>query len=169
MPVRLPAVLGMLGVAGCLGLVGLLHVLSGDRVDPVRLTISEYALGELGWMFDVAVLGLAAGSALVLLALLRGGLLRWPSRGAVALAVWVAALPVLVAFEKTDWTVGPSVGGNIHRYAGLAAFLALPVAALAVGRRADPVLGRCAVVLRALGRASFCWLALIVSGWCCTR
>jgi hypothetical protein len=162
--VRLPAVLGMSCVTGCLVLVGLLHALAGGRVDPVRLTISEYAFGDLGWVFDVAVLGLAGGSALVLVALLRAGLLRWPSRGALSLAVWVAALPVLVAFEKTDWTVGPSMGGDIHRYAGLAAFVALPVAALAVARCADPVLGRCAVVLRSLGRMSFCWLGLIVFG-----
>lgn len=166
MPVRLSAAFGLLAIAGCLVLVGVLHGQAGDRVDPIRLTISEYALGDHGWMFDVGLSALAAGSALVLLALLLAGLLRWPSGGAIALAVWAVALPVLVAFQKADWSVGPSVGGYVHRYACLTAFVALPVAALAAGRRwrADPLIGRLATGLRILGLLSFGWLSSIVFG-----
>jgi hypothetical protein len=107
------------------------------------------------------VLGLCIGSALVLLALVRTGLLSWPSPGAVALGVWSVALVVIVAFEKTNRAVGPSVGGVIHRYASLVAFLSVPVAALLLGRRwrGDATWGRFATVSRILGV-----LALVVLG-----
>lgn len=165
MPVRLAAALGLGAVALCAALVGSLHVLA-PQVDPVRRTISEYALGEFGWMFDVAVVGLAVGSVLVLLALVGAGLLgRW-SGGTLALGVWAVALVLVVAFEKTNWSVGPSVSGYIHRYASLAAFVALPVAALAVGRRwrAHPRFGRYAAATRLLGVLSLGWLSTIVLG-----
>jgi hypothetical protein len=158
-PIRLAAALGLVAVAGCLLLVGLLHVLGG--LDPLRMTLSEYALGPLGWMFDAGVTGLAAGSVLVLFALVSAGSLRWPSAGAVALLVWAGALLVLVMFQKADWSVGPSLSGYVHRYAGFAAFVALPAAALAVGRCGT---GRFAARLRVLAVLAYGWLAVIVAG-----
>ena len=152
--------LGLVGVGLSVVLVGALHVVATE-VSPVRRTISEYALGEHRVMFDAGVLGLAVGSALVLLALVRVGLLRQASGGAAALGIWSAALVVVVAFEKTDWAVGPSLGGTIHRYASLVAFLSVPVAALALGRRwrGDADWGRFAATSRTLGV-----LALVVLG-----
>ena len=166
MPVRLSAGLGFAAIGLCPLLVGALHVLQAGRVDPVRRTISEYALGDHGWMFDVGVIGLAVGSVLVLLALIGVGLLGRSSTGAVALGVWAVTLLVVVAFEKANWSVGPSVGGYIHRYASLAAFVALPVAALALGRRwrRDPLFGWYPIGLRVLGWLSFGWLSTIVLG-----
>ena len=166
MPVRLAAGLGFAAIALCAVLVGALHVLQAARVDPVRRTISEYALGDHGWMFDVGVIGLAVGSVLVLLALVGAGLIGRSSTAAVALGVWGATLLVVVAFEKANWSVGPSVGGYIHRYASLAAFVALPVAALALGRRwrRDPLFGWYPIGLRVLGWLSFGWLSTIVLG-----
>ena len=69
---RALAAFGLVGVGVAVVLVGLLHVVSAGRVSPVRRTISEYALGDSDWMFDVGVLGLAGGSVLVLLARVRG-------------------------------------------------------------------------------------------------
>jgi hypothetical protein len=157
-PIRVAAALGLVSVAGCLLLVGVLHALGG--LDPLRMTLSEYALGPLGWMFDLGVTGLAAGSLLVLFALVRAGLLRWPSTGAVALLVWAGALLVLVLFQKADWSVGPSPSGYVHRYAGFAAFVALPAAALAVARGR----GRSGHGLTTLALLSYGWLAVIVAG-----
>lgn len=155
--------LGLVGVGLAVVLVGALHVVATE-VSPVSRTISEYALGEHRVMFDAGVLGLAAGSGLVLLALVRAGLLRRPSGGAAALGIWSAALVVVVAFEKTDWAVGPSLGGTIHRYASLVAFLSVPVAALALGRRwrghAD--WGRFAATSRTLGVLALAVLGAIV-------
>ena len=134
MPVRATVAVGLVGTALAVVLVGLLHVIDAGQVDPVRRTISEYALRDHGWMFDVGVLALAAGSVAVLIALVRAGLMRWPSFAAVGMLVWVAGMVAVVAFEKTNWSVGPSIGGMIHRYASLVAFLALPVAALVAAR-----------------------------------
>jgi hypothetical protein len=165
-PVRLSAGLGLAAVALCAVLVGALHVMTAGRVDPVRRTISEYALGDHGWMFDMGVIGLAVGSLLVLFALVGAGLLGRSSTGAVALGVWAATLVVVVAFEKANWSIGPSVGGYIHRYASLAAFVALPIAALALGRRwrRDPQFGWYSVGVRVLGWVSLGWLSTIVLG-----
>jgi hypothetical protein len=132
---RTLAVLGLVGAGLAVVLVGMLHVVAADQVNPVRRTISEYALGESDWMFDAGVLGLSVGSALVLLALVRAGILRPWSGAAVLLAVWAVALVIVVAFDKANWSVGPSMSGYVHRYASLAAFASLPVAALALGRR----------------------------------
>jgi hypothetical protein len=101
----LAAACGIVGAGLAVVMVGLLHVVAAGQVDPVRRTISEYALGEYRWMFDTGVIGLAAGSALVLVALVRAGVLRWPSAGAVLLAVWAVGLVVVDAFEKTNWAV----------------------------------------------------------------
>jgi hypothetical protein len=159
MAVRLAAAVGLVGTALAVVLVGLLHVLDADQVDPVRRTISEYALRDHGWVFDTGVLALAVGSVAVLVALVRAGLVRWPSSAAVGMVVWAAGMVAVVAFEKTNWSVGPSVGGVIHRYASLVAFLALPIATLVATRGRDG-----AAWPRLLAIAALTWLAATLSG-----
>ncbi len=121
--------LGVLCVAVSVVLYGVLHVVPPSAgLDWSTRTISQYALLSNGWVFDVATLLLAAGSAAVLVALLRAGLVR---RGAaVALLLWVAGLVGVVWFEKHNWSTGPSASGDIHRVASLVAFLSLPAGAL---------------------------------------
>ncbi len=160
MAVRATAAVGLVGTALAVLLVGLLHVIDAGQVDPVRRTISEYALRDHGWMFDAGVLALVAGSVAVLVALVRAGLVRWPSFAAAAMLVWAVGMATVVAFEKTDWSVGPSLGGTIHRYASLVAFLALPVAALIATRGR----GGLAAWPRLLAVAALTWLAAILSG-----
>jgi hypothetical protein len=159
MPVRATVAVGLVGTAFAVVLVGILHVIDAGQVDPVRRTISEYALRDHGWMFDVGVLALAAGSVAVLVALVRAGLVRWPSFAAVGMLVWVAGMVAVVAFEKTNWSVGPSIGGMIHRYASLVAFFALPVATLVATRGRDGVAWPRWLVITALA-----WLGAILSG-----
>lgn len=118
-------------------LIGSLHVLPpSNRVNPLTRTISEYALGGNGWLFNLGVLALAAGSAVVLVGLVRGGAARAAGAGSVLVGLWAAALVVVVIFEKTNWAVGPSIGGTIHRMASLVAFLSLPIGALVLAARA---------------------------------
>jgi hypothetical protein len=161
---RTLAVLGLVGAGLAVVLVGMLHVVAADQVNPVRRTISEYALGESDWMFDAGVLGLSVGSALVLLALVRAGILRPWSGAAVLLAVWAVALVIVVAFDKANWSVGPSMSGYVHRYASLAAFASLPVAALALGRRwrGDMLWGSFAAWSRWAGVLALLWLGSIL-------
>lgn len=157
--VRPLAALGISGAGVAVVLVGLLHVLAAGQVDPVRRTISEYALGPYQALFDVGVLGLALGSLLIAAALVLAGLAR-PS-SAVLLGAWVLALVLVVVFEKVNWSTGPSVGGYIHRYASLLAFLSLPIAALLVARgRSGPI----AAWARGLAVLSLLWLGSILAG-----
>jgi hypothetical protein len=161
---RTLAALGLLGSGFAVVLVGLLHVVSARQVDPVRRTISEYALGHTGWMFDAGVLGLAAGSVLVLLALVRAALLPGRSAASVLLVAWSLGLVAVVAFEKANWSVGPTPGGYVHRFASLIAFSSLAVAALALGRRwrGDAQWGGFAAWSRWAGAFALMWLGAIV-------
>jgi hypothetical protein len=144
-----------------------LHVLAAAEVDPIRRTLSQYALGPWKPAFDAGVLAIAAGSAAVLAGLVRAGLARWRGAAAVLLTAWSVCLVVVVAFEKIDWSVGPTPTGYLHRYASLVAFLCLPVAALALGRawRGDVEWARFAAWTRWLGIGSLAWLAPILLGF----
>ncbi|UVS78996.1 MULTISPECIES: DUF998 domain-containing protein [Actinokineospora] len=139
-----------------------LHVLPPTSgISPVRRTLSEYALGESKWAFDLAVVLIALGSALVFAELLRRG----HGRFAVVMgAVWTASLVVVVVFTKTDWSVGPSLGGTIHRYASVAAFLSLPVAVMAAAGAVFPAAAGWRLLTRALSAVSLAWFGTIVVG-----
>jgi hypothetical protein len=144
-----------------------LHVVALEEVDPVRRTLSQYALGPWKPVFDAGVLAVALGSVAVLAGLVRTGLTRGRGAAVALLAVWSACLVVVVAFEKIDWSVGPTPTGYVHRYASLVAFLCLPVAALALGRawRGDTRWGGFARATRWLGVASLGWLVPILLGF----
>ncbi|MFC5063528.1 DUF998 domain-containing protein [Actinomycetospora atypica] len=130
------ATAGSVVALGVVAVVGAMHLVAPwSRHDPVRRTISEYAVGPGGWLFDVAVLGLVAATVAVTAALVLRGVLPLRSAAVVLLGVWCVGLVLVVVFEKTNWSVGPSLSGSIHRYASLAAFLALPTAGLLVARR----------------------------------
>lgn len=157
--VRVAALAGLTGAAVAVVVFGLLHVLDAGRVDPFRRTLSEYALGTHGALFDAGVLALVAGSVAVLVALVAAGLVRPVSGATAGVTVWAVGMALVVVFEKTNWAVGPSVGGVIHRYASLVAFLALPVGALlAVRGRPD------ARAVRVLAIGSLTWLGVILAG-----
>ena len=116
-------------------LVGMLHVVPPSaNLSPVRRTISEYALLRNGWVFDTAVLALAAGAAATLVALVGARLLAIWSAASGALLVGAAGLAGVVVFPKHNWAVGPSMHGDIHRVASLVAFVSLPLAAILLGR-----------------------------------
>ena len=144
-----------------------LHVVTLDEIDPVRRTLSQYALGPSKPVFDAGVLAVAAGSVAVLAGLVRSGLA--PRRGATTmlLTAWSACLVLVVAFEKIDWSVGPTPTGYLHRYASLVAFFCLPAAALALGRRwcGDARFRSVARTTWWLGVASLAWLAPILLGF----
>jgi hypothetical protein len=131
---RPAAVGGLLACGAGILVVAALHAVHpADEINPIRRTISEYALHESAWLFNLGVLGLAAGSAAVLLALTLTGLVRPASVSGIGLLLWVAGLLAVVYFPKHDWRIGPSGTGDVHRLASLVAFVSLPAAAIALG------------------------------------
>ncbi len=151
-------------------LLGIVLMLSLHVVPPtneihvVRRTLSEYALGPGTWVFDLAVLLIALGSALGFAAMVRLRRVR-PYSGAVVLgALWTVSLLVVVAFTKTDWTVGPSIGGTVHRYASVVGFVSLPLAVLLVAHKVFPDRSAWRWVARGLAAVSLAWFGLILVG-----
>src|SRR6478609_3412641 len=169
--IRLARALEVIGVAGAMVavvVVGALHVLpESAAISPVRRTISEYALTDLGWAFNIGAAALALGSVCILAALVVIGRARHGSLGVALGMVWAAALLVVVLFPKHNWAVGPSTNGQIHRVASLIAFLCLPVAVLLLTRpgkargqaRRQPVPARIAFWL---GWLSLAWFGTII-------
>ncbi|MFB9905001.1 DUF998 domain-containing protein [Allokutzneria oryzae] len=130
------AVGGIVAALAALAIIAVLDLVpSIGMINPIRRTISEHALGPNRPVFDLALVLLAGGSLAILAALVRGGLLRVRSAGAVLLGLWSLGLTVVVLFPKHNWAVGPSLSGDIHRVGSLVAFLSLPVAVLLIARR----------------------------------
>ncbi|OZM72312.1 hypothetical protein CFN78_14980 [Amycolatopsis antarctica] len=163
-----PSTLPLLGLAAVvLGalLVAALQVLPPtDTISPIRRTISEYALTTSKWVFDAGVLLVALGSAVVFLGLVRRGPLLPRSAACLFGGLWTLSLLVIVVFPKHNWSVGPSIGGNIHRVASIVAFVCLPLAVVAAART---VLAHTAVrrrIAQALGVTALLWFVPIVIG-----
>ena len=158
---RLLAVAGIGGAVIAIVLVGALHLLPGTaQISPVQRTISEYALTESGWAFNLGVVALAIGSIAVLMALVSSGRAgRW-SAGTLLGGLWAAALIAVVLFPKHNWAVGPSMNGQIHRVASIVAFLSLPIAVMLLTRRR----GTARRDHPRSARAAF-WLALMSLAW----
>ena len=156
---RILAVSGLAGLACAAILIGILHLVPETaRLSSVRQTISEYALTDLGWMFNAGLIATAAASLLVFFALLLPGQATWRSLGLIFGGLWVAGLLVIVAFPKHNWAVGPSLDGQIHRIASVVAFLSLPVAVMLLTRRRAGAAGR------GRARAAF-WLGAVSLTW----
>ncbi|QFY12741.1 DUF998 domain-containing protein [Nonomuraea phyllanthi] len=162
MRVHQPARWG-LGAAGTgIAVIVALEVSSFDEINPIRRTISEHGLGPDGWIFGLAVALLAAGSVAIGVSLARKRLAGVV--GTVALMGWSAGLFLTAWFEKHDWSVGPSMSGNIHRVGSVVAFLSLPLAVVVIARpwrRRER--SRATLVAFGLGVCSVLWVAGIVA------
>ncbi|MFG2076671.1 DUF998 domain-containing protein [Nonomuraea maritima] len=147
-----------LGAAGAgVALIAGLEVAALDEMNPVRRTISEHGLGPDGWVFALGVGLLAAGSAAIAVSLARRGLAG--VLGTLALLGWSAGLLVTAAFEKHDWSVGPSMNGSIHRVGSFVAFLCLPAAVMIIAWPWRRWRSRAALVAFGLGVCSLLWVA----------
>lgn len=161
-PTRRIAAFALVALLVGVGIMALLHVLpSSADVDPVRRTISEYAHRQHRRLFETSVLAVAFGSALVFVTLAARGYVRRVSVSTVCGALWVLGLVAVTVFPKTDWSVGPSVEGTIHRYASVLAFVCLP---FAVWSAATALSGptRWRRVAKALSLLAGVWLLVIV-------
>ncbi len=113
----------------------LLHLVAAGTIDPVRDVISDYVFPPGGAvLLAAASLGLAGASLLVRHALLKQGL---PKRSpeSVLIALWAAGLVVATFFPTDPTGVETSFSGAVHRYAGAAMFVCLPLAGWLLARR----------------------------------
>ncbi|MBQ1025062.1 DUF998 domain-containing protein [Micromonospora sp. C95] len=166
--------LGGIVLAAVLAVIG--HAGVSD-LDPVSLTVSDYAVSDSGEVIHVAMLLLAAASAVLIPTLGKFGspgdrraptpIARAGHRGRAAewlLAVWAGGLLVsgLVPTNPPGTEMGTAA--YVHRYASVVAFLALPVAGwllaarLPSGARAGHWL-RALTVTSLLLAASMAWSA----------
>lgn len=165
-PGRRSAVAALVGVAGLAVGAALVLLLAfippTNQISVTRRTISEYGLSPDRWLFDVAVLLVAAGSVLILGSLLRAG--RLPTASVVLGALWVLGLLCVVAVPKANWavTTGFSLGGTVHRFASFVAFLCLPFAILRATRPAFPDADRRRFTVRLFAVLSLAWFAVIL-------
>ncbi|MEU7001599.1 DUF998 domain-containing protein [Nonomuraea sp. NPDC046570] len=103
------------------------QIVPDPYLDPMNVTISEYAVADRGGVTEVAMAVLGLGS-LVLMAGLRAagapvrGLPEW------LMGVWSAALLVAAVIPTTPLGEDMTLTAQIHRYVSVAAFLALPAA-----------------------------------------
>ncbi|WP_394362190.1 DUF998 domain-containing protein [Amycolatopsis sp. SB7-3] len=153
----------VVSVAGGALLILLLQVLPATSdISPVRRTISEYALSENKWIFDVAVLLVAFGSAIGFGALIRRKHLPALSAASVFCALWTVSLVVIVAFPKNNWAIGPSTGGTVHRIASVVAFVCLPLAVWFAAKAVFPSSPVRRAVTRVLAVAALAWFGVIL-------
>ncbi|MFG1947440.1 DUF998 domain-containing protein [Nonomuraea sp. NPDC048826] len=105
-------------------------------LDPLNVTVSEFAVADRGGVTEAAMAVVALGS-LALLAGLRS--VGAPVRGMPErlLLVWSGALLVAAAIPTSPFGEDLTLAAQIHRYVSIAAFVSLPVAgALLVPRLA---------------------------------
>ncbi len=163
---RRPVLLALAGIAAlALGAVLMLLlqlVPPTDEISATWRTISEYGLSDHKWVFDLAIVLVAAGSAIAFAVLRLQG--RLPVLAAVLGAFWTAGLLVIIAFPKTDWAnaAATGAGGTLHRIASVVAFVCLPLAVLVSARAAFPDSPRRRFLARALAVASLAWFAVIL-------
>jgi uncharacterized protein DUF998 len=155
---RLFAALAWLGLALTVLLAVVGQIDPDPHLDPLALTVSDYAVADRGGVTDAAMVMFGV-SALALLMALRDV----PRGAAVLMAVFATGMFV-AAVAPTDPGTDLSVTGQIHRYASVVAFVALPLAALLLTRRAPALFGRAVGWVRGLVLATGLFMvAMLVS------
>jgi hypothetical protein len=103
------------------------HLDPNSGLDPWQLTVSDFAVSDRGGSADTAML-VMAGASLVLLAALRRAGVRLGGWVTALFAVWSAGLAAAALVPTDEPGLPLTVAGYVHRYASIAAFVALPVA-----------------------------------------
>ncbi|MCK2214467.1 DUF998 domain-containing protein [Actinomadura sp. ATCC 31491] len=96
-------------------------------LDPMNVTVSEYAVSDRGGVTEVAMAVLGLGSLALLAGLRAAGA---PVRGMPErlLLLWSGALVVAAVIPTTPIGQDLDLAAQIHRYVSVAAFVSLPAA-----------------------------------------
>ncbi|MFE5795021.1 DUF998 domain-containing protein [Streptomyces sp. NPDC056503] len=153
LPTVLPAARAVVaGVGAAVAAIAAADLLN-PRYSPVTEVVSRYVNGTAGWLVTTALLLVAGASGLLLVLLRRAGA---PRAGRRALGVWTVGVLVAGVFPADppgQWG-RPSTSDLVHGTAATPAFLALPLAALALHRWLARRVPRGAKALRAVLVAS---------------
>jgi hypothetical protein len=125
----MPLASGVAAAAAVVDLLvlGLLHVLSPE-VDPVDRPVSEYALGDFGWLATIRTLAQGIGPIALAVALHR-------ERVGALLLVVVGLLKLAMPLFPVDALGTPGTSaGQVHNLLGNVTFFLFPVAALVLIR-----------------------------------
>ncbi|MFI5833803.1 DUF998 domain-containing protein [Micromonospora sp. NPDC051300] len=122
--------LGGIALAAVLAVIGHLEV--NDDLNPLSLTVSDFAVSDRGGVIDAAMAVLAAATAVLLPALRRAGADRVP---VALLAAWSAGLLAAAVVPTNSPGLPMDTAAYVHRYASVLSFLALPLAGWLLARR----------------------------------
>lgn len=165
---RPPSLLGVAGTVAVLGgavMIGLLSTTSAD-LNPLSQPLSMYALTTAAWLFNSGVTAVAVGVGILLVALVRTGRVTRLSVESCALLVCAVGLMTLIVFPDRNTDGALTTAGWIHWTASMAAFAALPVAPVLLGRRHRSAAG-CSVlpgIARALAWVAIALVTVFVAG-----
>ncbi|MEU5938389.1 DUF998 domain-containing protein [Micromonospora sp. NPDC047548] len=115
--------LGGIVLAALLAMIGHLEV--NDDLDPWSLTVSDFAVSDRGGVIDVAMAVLAAATVLLIPALRRAR--RSRAAAELLLALWAGGLLLAALVPTNEPGLPLDTAAQVHRYASVVAFLALPV------------------------------------------
>jgi len=124
---RLAAVVAAAAAVVDLLVLGLLHVVSPE-VDPVARPVSEYALGEFGWLATIRTVAQGVGPIALAVALRRERL------GALLLLVFGLLKLAMPLFPVDALGTPATSAGQMHDLLGNVTFFLFPVAALVLFR-----------------------------------
>lgn len=135
-----------------------IQAVSGD-VFPPEISVSQYGVGDDGWIFSIWCVVVSAGPILLWLARpVPGSSIYWLATG------WVGAL--IMALIRTDpGGLQESMQAKIHTFGAVLNMIALPVGMLLVLRLARPLWRNLALTLGAVDVVAGTLLLLAAAGY----
>lgn len=113
-----------IAVAALLTLIG--HLGPNNDLDPWTLTVSDFAVSNHGGVIEIAM-WVTAGATVAAFVGLGQARVRIGTGASTLLAIWTGGLLVAAVVPTDEPGLPISTAGYVHRYASIAAFLALPV------------------------------------------
>lgn len=136
-------VAGTTVLAGAVVLV-VLHLLPASReLDPMSQPLSQYAFASDGWLFNVGVLALAFGLAVLISALVRGGCLAGRTPACALLCACSLSLVFVVVFPDHNSSGVVTTTGRIHWVAAMLSFGGLSLVPTLLGRHRHREVSAC--------------------------